>query len=110
MPVYIMLSRFDLAKITRQSSDGGAADMSRGCYNNLGPFRHETLNRVGLGQNYTVQVFKKNQVNLLVKKPYLYSWRILPLTIKPHLYLPAAVAFVNPQVLMTIGWARLLSQ
>ena len=46
MPIYIMLSRFYLAKITRQSSDGGAADMSRGCYNNLGPFRHETLNRV----------------------------------------------------------------
>ena len=48
MPNYIMLSRFDLAKIARQSSNGGAADMSRGCYNNLGPFRHETLNRVGL--------------------------------------------------------------
>ena len=50
MPIYIglMLSKFDLAKIT--SSDGGAADMSsRGCYNNLGPFRHETLNRAGLG-------------------------------------------------------------
>ena len=49
MPIYIMLSRFDLAKITRQSSDDGAADMSRGCYNNLRPFRHVTLNRVGLG-------------------------------------------------------------
>ena len=49
MPIYIILSRFNLAKITRQSSDGGAANMSRGCYNNLGPFRHETLNRVGLG-------------------------------------------------------------
>ena len=44
MLIYIMLSRFDFAKITRQSSDGGAADMSMGVLFNLGPFRHETLN------------------------------------------------------------------
>ena len=81
MTIYIMLSRFDLAKITRQSSDGGAADMSMGVLFNLGPFRHETLNRAGLGPKLYSSGFqtKPSQSNseealfmLMAHPPFIY--------------------------------------